>query len=240
MSAALTLPWRRRWALLTVAGALGALAFVPALLASDPEASGAGVATFVAAVSVLGSLSAWFGLRWADAAGLPMPWLRRYEAGAKSAAAPAGATLWAAVGGLAFGLLSVAVLRSFGLPNLGGSLPARLATTLFAGVSLELVVHLAVMSGVVRLTHRPWAGVVASTLAFALFHGGGAFTQPAPVALCVLALNAAFGTFLGWLYARYGFEWVVGAHALAHAIAVGLALLSPGPAAPGDTRLARW
>ena len=148
------LPIFRRWTLLTVAGALGALGFVPSLLANAPDVGAAFLLVFVGLVTAIDAVCAWLGLRWADAAHLPMPWLRAWEAGSKPAIQSNVAIATLAVG-VVFGVLSVLLLRAFELPNLGGSLPARVATVGFAAVSLEIVVHLAVMSGVVRLTRSP-------------------------------------------------------------------------------------
>jgi hypothetical protein len=214
------LPIRRRWFLLTAAGALGAVGFVPSLLANAPEAGAADLLLFVGVVTALDAVCTFFGLRWADGAGLPMPWLRAFETGASPRASPrAAATATLAVALLA-GVGSVVLLRIFDLPNLGGPLPARLATTGFAAVSLELVVHLAVMSGVARLTRSVVAGIAAATVVFVLFHGAGALGLEWPIALSATVVNGGFAVALGWIYGRYGFEWVVAGHAIGHAIAV--------------------
>jgi hypothetical protein len=37
-----------------------------------------------------------------------------------------------------------------------------------------------------------------------------------------VAFHAVSGVFFGWLYARFGFEYLMVAHAIAHALAVGV------------------
>jgi membrane protease YdiL (CAAX protease family) len=148
-----------------------------------------------------------------------MPALRRLDGAGADRVAIRGIQL-AVAGGAAAAAAAIAVLRGFGLENLHGPLPARIASTAFAAITLELVVHLAVMSGVVRLTRSRLAGVIVSALLFAVIHAAGALQAPLPIAVSVVVVNAALGMFLGWLYLRFGFECVMLAHAVAHLVAV--------------------
>ena len=121
-----------------------------------------------------------------------------------------------------FGGGAVLLLTWFGVPNLSGPFLARIATTLFGAVTIEIVIHLAIMSGVVRFTRSVRAGIAVSSHVFVVFHASGTFGMDPALNVSSLAMNGLFGVFFGWLYARHGFEWLVLAHAVGHAIAVGV------------------
>jgi len=215
-------PIGRRWRLIAGTSAVGAAAFVPFLTASAPGLlTPPQVATFIAAAAIAAALSAWGGLRFADRADLPMPLLRAWE---RRSALPVN---WRGIAsalavGAAFGVLGILLLGALHAPPLAGSLAIRLASVLFAAVTLETVVHLLVMSAVVRLSGHVWLGVVAGALAFVLFHASGSAGLPPALPLVALATNGIGGLLFGWLYARYGFEYLVIAHAAAHLLTVGL------------------
>lgn len=206
---------RGRWWLLTRLSALGAVAYLPALNAMGMSSQFS--VRFVLGVSVACALAVWLGLRCADRAGLPMPLLRDLEAGQRMRALDARGLRWSLAGGTGFGLLAAIMLRILHIPNLPGSLATRLSTTLFAAISLEVVIHLGIMSALVAWRRSLWTGILGSALAFVIFHSGGAAAQTPVILLSAILLNGAIGVFLGWLYGRYGFECVVLGHACAHA-----------------------
>jgi hypothetical protein len=213
---------RIRWWILTVVSSLGALAYVPALSAMGVAVGPAFVMALVVAAGIICGIAAWFGLRWADRAGLPMPFLKDLETRQRIRLLDPGSLLLAIAGGILLGFAAVGVLRGFGLENMPGSLAARLSSTLFAAVSLEVVIHLGIMSGVVARTRSRWCGILGAAAVFVLFHAGGVTGQPLPILATVVALNAASGLFFGWLYARFGLEHAFIAHAFAHAVACGV------------------
>ena len=213
----------RRFLLLSGLGTLGAVSFVPSISASAaPPPSTVGLFLFVVVVSTVCCVSSWFGLRLADAAHLPMPYLRRLDA---SAERPGENGLLAAIGfGIVFAAASIFVLRSFHVANLAGPLWTRMATVFFAAGSLEIVVHLLIMSAVVRITRgRVWAGILVAALFFVGFHVAGLGGHSAALIAASVLLNGTFGLVLGFLCARYGFEYVVVCHGIAHVLAVSLA-----------------
>jgi len=112
----------------------------------------------------LSALATWYGLGWADRANLPMPLLRAFETGAVTPNAGRLAAL-ALLSGVFVGGFGLAVLRLAQVPNAPGSFLIRVASALFAAVTLESVLHLAIMSGVVAATGRVGLGIAASTLA---------------------------------------------------------------------------
>lgn len=216
-------PVARRW-LALVAGALaGLLAYVPVAQANaDPAPAAGELVVPIAIAFVIAAVAAWFGLRWADSVALPMPVLRRLD-GTTEPMPPRSGVAIACAGAIAGGVAAVVTLRAFELPNLHGTLGVRLASTAFAAITLEVVIHLACLAGVIRLSRSRGLGIAISTLVFLVFHAAGALGAPAPILVAVVALNGALGTFFGWLAVRFGFEYAVLAHAIAHAIAVTLA-----------------
>jgi len=215
------LPIRRRFTLLGTLSVAGAVAFVPLLSASAPSPPPAGLVAFVVVSSTISLIAGWLGLRWADQADLPMPLLRGFETGALVAPTRASLARAAAIG-LAIGAMGIVAFRLARAPSGGGTLAARLASALFAAVTLELVLHLAVMSGVVRLTRgRVGTGILAAAAAYLAFHLSTLGGQPAGVIAAAIVGNGLAGLLFGWLYARDGFEYLIVAHLIAHATAVG-------------------
>jgi hypothetical protein len=211
----------RRFIVLSSLGVIGAVAFTPSIIAlsagSPPTATGLSV--FVLTVSAICIPSAWIGLRLADAAHLPMPWLRRLD-GQMKEERPTGAVPAIALGVL-FAIGARYLLHHFNLPNLPGSLWSRMASVLFAPGSLEVVVHLLIMSLVVRLTRgKVWMGVVVAAVVFVIFHATGLTGQSIGLVAASILLNGALGLVLGALYARYGFEYLILCHAVSHVLAV--------------------
>lgn len=218
-----TLTRTRRFSLLTGLAALGALLFVPFLQASAPEPLHRAVTlSFVVTSTAVAAIATWLGLGWADRAALPMPLLRAFETHtplsvnrlALACTLPAGAVL---------GLLGLAALRHLHLPAGPAALWVRIGSAGFAAITLESVLHLAIMSGVVRATRRVGLGLGVATLAYIVFHLATLGGQPPTVVATVGAVNGLAGLVFGLLYARFGFEYLVVAHFLAHAITVGLA-----------------
>jgi Type II CAAX prenyl endopeptidase Rce1-like len=212
-----------RFILLSGLGVLGAISFVPSILAStDPHPPMAQLSLFVLAVSAVCVASSWFGLRFADATHLPMPYLRRLDLCSE----PEGGNgfLPAAGFGCVFAAGAILVLHYFHQPNLPGQLWSRVASVFFAAGSLEIVVHLLIMSMVVRLVRgRIWVGILVAAIFFVVFHAAGLSGQSTALVASSVLLNGIFGLGLGLLYARYGFESVVLCHAIGHILAVSLA-----------------
>jgi hypothetical protein len=211
---------RRRLVALALLSMVGGFAFLPFLSAGSHQPMSR-LLPFVAAVTGLGSLAAWLGLRAADAVGLPMPLLRRLEgdrAGGISART-IGITLLCAAG---LGVIGLVALRLVDAPPLPGGLAARALSAIFAAGPLEIVLHLGVMSSVVWLTRGPrWTGVVAAALCLVGFHlTGGALAQPARIIIVTVVGNGVIGLALGCIYALYGFECAMLGHVVAHLITV--------------------
>jgi hypothetical protein len=210
----------RRFILLSSLGVLGAISFVPTILASaDPRPPMAQLLLFVLVVSAICVMSSWLGLRFADATHLPMPYLRRLdrcsEPEGRNGFLPAGAF------GCLFAVSAIFVLRYFHQPNLAGPLWSRVASVFFAAGSLEIVVHLLIMSMVVRLVlGRIWVGILVAAVFFVVFHVAGLTGQSTALVASSVLLNGVFGVGLGLLYARYGFESVLLCHAVGHILAV--------------------
>ena len=212
-----------RFLLLSGIGILGAISFVPSIRASAaPRPSEIQLALFVFAVSAICIASSCFGLRLADTVHLPMPYLRRLDLISEPVAR--NGVLSAVAFGCLVGVSAIFVLRFFHQPNLAGPLWSRAASVFFAAGSLELVVHLLIMSLAVRVTRgRVWAGILAAAIFFVAFHAAGLSGQSASLIAASVALNGVFGLALGFFYARYGFEYVLLCHAVAHILAVTLA-----------------
>ena len=212
-----------RFILLSSLGVLGAVSFVPSIIAStDPHPPVAQLSLFVVAVSVVCIVSSWFGLRFADATHLPLPYLRRLDLHSE----PEGRNgiLPASAFGCLFAVSAIFVLHYFHQLNLAGPLWSRIASVFFAAGSLEIVVHLLIMSMVIRLVRgRIWVGILVAAFFFVAFHVMGVAGQSAALVAASVLLNGVFGLGLGLLYARYGFESVLLCHAVGHILAVTLA-----------------
>lgn len=213
----------KRFWLLSILGILGAISFLPSIVAeSSARPSTPFLIGFALSVSIVCVCATWIGLRCADAANLPMPYLRRLD-GVFEAPAKHGVQVALAFGVL-FAVASIALLRSLHVPNFAGPLWSRVASTVFAAGSLELVIHLLLMSLIVRLTRgRRWTGIAAAALAFVLFHASGLVGQSTTLVELSVLMNGLFGVGLGVIYARYGFEFVLLCHAVGHILAVSLA-----------------
>ena len=213
----------RRFSLLVALSAVGALLFVPFLQADAPaRLTAVFLVVFVCLTTAVAALASWVGLAWAERANLPMPLLRAFE---NRAALPRATSLvtWGLGCGVAVGGAGLAVLRLLDVPTSAASLSVRLGSAVFAAVTLESVLHLAIMSGAVRGSGRRDVGIAVATLAYMVFHLSTLGGQPASVIALASVGNGIAGLCFGWLYARQGYEALVLAHLTAHAIAVGLA-----------------
>ncbi len=212
-----------RFIVLSGLGVLGAIFFVPSIIAStNPHPPTAQLLLFVFVVSAVCILSSWVGLRFADAVHLPMPYLRRLDL--YSEHERGNGALLAATFGFLFALSAIFVLHHFHQPNLAGPLWSRIASVFFAAGSLEIVVHLMIMSIAVRLARgRIWFGILVAAVFFVGFHVAGLTGQSPALITSSILLNGIFGLGLGLLYARYGFESVLLCHAVGHLLAVTLA-----------------
>lgn len=214
---------RGRFILFSALSVLGAVTFLPSILASsNPQPTATQLALFVLIVSVICIPAAWFGLRLSDAVQLPMPLLRRLDS--QSETPRANGTIPSLLCAILVAAGGIFVLRYFHQPNLGGSLLSRAASTLFAAGNLEIVVHLFIMSLVVWLARgRIWVGIWVSALFFLAFHISGSLGQSASLLAASIVVNGVFGLLMGLLYARYGYEYVMLGHAVGHLLAVTLA-----------------
>jgi hypothetical protein len=209
----------QRFWLLSSLGLVGAILFLPSIsAAASPAPSPLLLALFVIVVALVCACATWLGLRCADAVDLPMPYLRRLD-GVGEVPMPHG-FLVAGIAGALFALAAIAMLKFLHLQNLAGPLWSRVASTFFAAGSLELVVHLLLMSLVVRLSGRRWTGIAVAAIFFVLFHAGGLAGESATVLTLSVVMNGVFAMGLGVIYARYGFEYVLFCHATGHLLAV--------------------
>jgi len=220
------IPIRRRLALLTVLGAAGGALFSPFVLANPGAESPSPfvvLAAFTFGAAAVTVLAAWVGLRWGDKAGLPMPVLRQWETGITAeAGVRKAAVVYPSAIGVAVGTVASIVARLLGVPANPGTLLVRIATTPFAAVVPEVLVHLFLMSGLVLLLKRTWLAVVLSAAVFVvLFHGNPPAGVPV-VTMFVIGLNFILGMLTGWGYARWGFIAAMLTHAAAHVIVLGV------------------
>jgi len=203
----------RRFRLLGTLSVAGSLLFLP--FAGFTTATQATLFVLIGSVASLAAL--WAGLRLADSARLKMPLLRAYEqrtAVPRLSRAGLAATL---VGGAAFGAIAITMQAWLDLASPPSPLWARLLSTLFAALTLENVLHLFPMSLLMKLLKgRAWAAIVASGLLLGLFHLSGAGIGGS--ALIAAAVNAGAGIFFGWIFWAFGYEYLVFAHAIAHAL----------------------
>ncbi len=205
--------------LLAVISIAGAILFLPFLSAGSHQPMTA-VAGFAVVISTVAILASWPGLRCADLTGLPMPLLRRLD-GVRSPASPRSlvvSTAW----GTALGVIGAIALRAVHAPPFPGAVLVRMLSVVFVAVTLEIILHLGVMSIVTWLARgRRWLGVFAATLAFVLLQStGGALDHPRPVIVASTLVNVATGVVVGWLYATDGFEYAAICRALAYLIPV--------------------
>jgi hypothetical protein len=213
---------RKRLIAIALAGGIGGLLFIPLLRASRP-----GIPRWELWLLPLGSfvvtaLCAWGGLKIADQANLPMPFLRPWEKGEPGASSERAWMLRVSVaaGGI-FGLAAEAAYHWRGITPFSGSLLERLAALPFAVVVPETVAHLLVMSALVLLTKRTWIAILLSSLLYVLpFHGQ--WTTGASVTGLFWAVNFLLSVLTGWVYSRYGIESAYLTHGVAQAILLGL------------------
>lgn len=213
----------RRFLLLTGFSGIGALLFVPFLQAGAPSALPAfALGGFAAVATTIAAVSTWFGLGWADRAMLPMPLLRAVERRSKLQFDRTALT-YSIAGGAAFGLTGLVALRLLHLPSSAAAPSVRVGSAVFAAITLEVVIHLAVMSGVALATRRVILAIGISTVVYVVFHLATLGGQPIAVVTVVALVNGLGGLLFGSLYAFYGFEYLIMAHFVAHAITVGFA-----------------
>jgi hypothetical protein len=213
-----SLPIRNRLSVLTTLSIAGAVTFLPFLRAGNGQPIGS-LVVFALVVVILSTLAAWGGLRAADAVDLPMPYLRALDSSAEripSQAWPVTFTI-----GIVLGAAGLALLRLTSAPALPGSFLARALSVFFAAGPLEIVLHLFLMSVVVRIARgRRWFGIIIAALALVAFHLSDAAGLSTAVVLAGVVANGAIGVALGWIYATYGFEFTMAGHAVAHLITV--------------------
>ncbi|HVB99971.1 MAG TPA: hypothetical protein VNJ12_11655 [Candidatus Dormibacteraeota bacterium] len=217
------MPIRKRLAVLTLAGGIGGLFLIPYVLIARPDIHPAYVWLGLPLGSlVVSGLCAWAGLKFADRAGLAMPYLRPWELGQRGDRAERGWLIRVSVatGGI-FGLAGTIAYHLAGLPPHPGTFAVRVSTFPFAALVPEIVAHLFVMSGLVLALKRTWISILLSGVVFVLlFHGGQIVAGPVPA--FVWAFDYLFGVMTGWIYSRYGIEGAALTHAVAHAILFGM------------------
>ena len=214
------LPIRGRMLAMGVLAAVGGVTFLPFLAAGNGQPI-ARLIPFALVVTLVATLAAWPGLRCADATGLPMPLLRRLD-GPSAGPIPRraiGVTLVSSVG---LGLLGLLALHLVDAPPVPGSVAVRALSAIFAAGPLEIVLHLGAMSTVVWLARgRRAPGIVVAAALLVVFHlAGGGLEQPGRLIALIVLANGAIGLVLGWIYAAYGFEFVMLGHAVAHIVTV--------------------
>jgi len=219
-SAVPRLPIRGRLIAMGVLAAIGGVTFLPFLAAGNGQPI-ASLAPFAIIVTLVATIVAWPGLRCADATRLPMPLLRRLD-GSTAGPIPRsaiGVTLASSIG---LGLVGLLLLRLVEAPRLPGSIAARALSAIFAAGPLEIVLHLGAMSTVVWLARgRRAPGIVVAAALLVVFHlAGGGLEQPGRLIALIILANGAIGLVLGWIYAAYGFEFVMLGHAVAHIVTV--------------------
>lgn len=217
------MPIRKRLLLLTFAGGIAGLFFIPYALTTRPDIQPEYIWLGLPLGSmVLSFLCAWGGLKFADRAGIPMPYLRSWELGQRGDSAERGWLIRVSVaaGGI-LGLAGSVLIHLAGLPPYPGSLAVRLSTFPFAALVPEIVAHLFVMSGLVLAIKRTWIPILLSGLVFVFaFHAGRVAAGPVPPVMW--AFDYLFGVMTGWIYSRYGIEGAALSHAVVHAIMIGI------------------
>ncbi|MDE3192576.1 MAG: CPBP family intramembrane metalloprotease [Chloroflexota bacterium] len=230
-------PWRQ-FAILAVAGWLGALAVIPyelALLPGAPHAPPLALLVLSGALNgaVEMAVAAGVGLLAARAVGLRAPVSEALASGGDVGAAVRGLRPWlaAALGGgasLLIVALDATVFRSVGraMAANGVPTPARavgLLASFEGGITEEILLRLLVMSVLVWLLTRIWRPTAAvfwaANIAAAVLFGLGHL--PATAALVAITpfvvtravvLNGVLGVVAGWLYWRRGLESAMIAH----------------------------
>jgi hypothetical protein len=216
-------PVWRRTALTLVLATVGAVLFIPLMQAGEPPSPGppGGIwLIFPAATAGVCAVLGWLGFRWSDCLDLPMPLLRPWELGAPVRLGEATRALLIAVSaGILLGLAGLAAVKALGVPHNPGALTVRAASTLFAAVVTEAVVHLFMLSGLLRLfgPRRLTFLVLTSIVFVAIFHGGGVQGNWI-LSGAVMGMNFLMAMAMGAIFLGLGFEAAVIAHATAHLI----------------------
>jgi hypothetical protein len=164
------MPIRKRLWALTLAGGIGGLFFVPYALTARPDIHPAYIWMGLPLGSLLVSaLCSWAGLKFADRAGIAMPYLRAWELGQPGDSAERGWLIRVSIaaGGI-FGLGGSFLFHLAGMPPHPGSLAVRLSTFPFAALVPEIVAHLFLMSGLVLAMKRTWIPILLSGVVFVL------------------------------------------------------------------------
>lgn len=215
---------RKRLFALTLVGGISGLFFVPYALTARPDINPSYIWLGLPLGSLaLSALCGWAGLKFADRAGLAMPYLRPWELGQRGDPRERGWLIRVSVaaGGI-FGLAGAMAFHVMHIAPHSGTLGLRLSTFPFAAVVPEIVTHLFVMSGLVLVMKRTWIPILLSGVVFAVgFHGGRALIGPVPEFIWVF--DYLFSVLTGWIYSRYGIEGAALTHAVTRAILMGLA-----------------
>jgi len=209
---------KKRLVLLTILTAVSAAMYLP-----FAAASGAGIDStsskiiFLAANVLVGLVFGLLGLRLADRAELPMPFLRPWELGERRTQAWRRPLLVTILWTIPPALLVAFLVPRLGFPENSGTLAERLMTTPFAAINLQIVLLLVGTSLLfLILKNRVWAALASGAL-LAIFHTLGASGFDT-IFYWQMSFNAGMGAIFGWIYLRYGFEYAVVGHAAAHAI----------------------
>jgi hypothetical protein len=238
-------PGRRLGVLLWLAGMLGAavvtVTLLPQLGAQVPLPGPLWVlmlASFAQSAVVVGVATS-MGVVLAPAVGLHAPAFEAAAAGRPIAPALRPQLLPGVVGGVPGGLLLVAIFRY--APDALIAVQARfnpplLARVLYGGITEELLLRWGVMTALVWLAWRflqrrtgtpqqryVWLAIIVSAFLFGVGHlpvvKALVGTVDVGSATFVIGANAMFGLLFGYLFARWGLESAMIAHAMAHAVA---------------------
>lgn len=181
--------------------------------------------------AILLALATWAGLALAHEADLHAPFLEAAAAGHFDAGALRAQWLPGIAGGAAGAALLLAFTRfapaALALLQQRFTMPLT-ARLLYGGITEEILVRWGLMTLLAWLFRSVmpdgsgaiWLSILFSALAFGALHLPAAAallgSMSAPLALYIIAANAAFGAVAGVLYWRYGLEAAIMAHLLAH------------------------
>lgn len=216
--------WRRT-GLITLLASIGALMFIPLLLAGSPNQGPqvSQLVVFPAATAIASCVLAFWGFRWNDQLGLAMPLLRPWEAGRPADKGAGRPLLLALACGVALGLVGLIIVKALGIPPNPGSLAARASSTLFAAVVTETAAHLFLTSALLKLfPRRKLLALVVSAVVFVLLFHGSTPTLGIVTAATLMGLNFAMAMAFGAIYLKVGFEAGVVTHAASHLLLLSL------------------
>jgi magnesium-transporting ATPase (P-type) len=218
------LPVARRTRLLGATTFVGAVFFVPFLMAQSPDTSVIITAPlFILISTMITTLAGIYGFRLNDKLKLPLPLLRPFERRQHIDRAIARkALIIGVITGIVVGLgtFLIANIANASTTN-PGSLVDRLLSFVWASTVLETIGHLFILTLILRFVRSKWLAIIVSGVGITLlFHSGNGSSTDSEV--LILGLNLLGFTATGCLYLWYGLESAVIAHAVMHILLLGL------------------